>query len=1065
MAITDWERPCHLGLIDFSNLSQPIPPRDLKIESETERTDELCQQLKSFAASLTAPVRIPADLISQANELGYDVPKRLPPAEVASLGGTVPRMAQTPDRRFLYENQPDRLPARDDVFAWADRVKLRDDDGLHWHRVAWKYNHDWSLASAGKADATRAPDDPFAYEHAIAQWLCFRATSLSDLDTSELDFIETTAARLEFDGPLPKSWPNVPIPTHLLQEMLERYGLSSQRLETLPIKSASDDTIRRMFELLTWRDRGVDPTVGGRTRRPIPDRLMLEAHRRGIATDEELREHFLLAYSSHVAYFSSDAELLGSICATPAAPYATLFEEFPVLRVTAEQAKSRLLDLVIDEGGPHLLPTTNYTVVPKGLDSRFSNSQTDLGRHFNCIDDVGGAAVAKRLLTAMAEDNVAIQPPERPFPNANPRPTALQVLLCCTAPKPNDDCLDDIDGDVILRLAMANPHWVPQAAKMLDWPDLSEVLFWVFQHTTGKRRPDAAALLQTLGDEQQPLCGYLLNMALVRSTLRRDGLDKELREAGQFSSEWYSSVIAPLSPTQWKRLMTAVKSTFSTPQATRLQMIADVMGGSFTAKLRDKLIQQVQKRHVRDAVSLLGEAPLLNDADLRIRVETLADFGDYAESLDLARDSAEALLNASLENLAARAGYTSAEQMVAEVELAKFNDLADGIIVSSDGVDVTLTINSDGQPEIVYTKNGKVLKRPPAKIKKAKKVAALIERHKLLKSRARRATRLLERAMAEARVMSSDDLAMWLQHPLIAPRLRTLILVSENGKTAGFLTANDTKLVDHCGKSTKLPKTLRVAHCFDLLQRGDWVDWQRECFDAGRIQSVRQVFRELFVLTAAERDEKDLNRYSERWVHKSQAAKLLRDRGWGGRSFGFDRNWRSAGLTAHLEGIHFMSDEKCRLGTLTFTRTLQNSHKQTEDIELNQVPPILLSETLRELDLAASVADAEVGAEEYVGFEPVAEMRTRLIEETCRMLGLDNIESDGKFIRITTNSNGYAVNLMTGEVLNDGNQKIELDDSAPPTLAYVPFAENDRATSKILSKVLVLAGDGSESKI
>ncbi|WP_372718518.1 DUF4132 domain-containing protein [Novipirellula sp.] len=1065
MAITDWERPCHLGLIDFSKLSQPIPPRDLKIESETERTAEMCQQLKSFVASLMAHVRPPADLISQTDDLGYDVSERLPSAEIASLGGTVPRMAEPPNRRFSFENQPDHLPARDDVFAWADGVKLRDDDGLHWHRVAWKYNHKWSLASAGKADATRAPDAPFACERAIAQWLCFRATSQGDLDTSELDFIETTAARLEFDGCLPKSWPIVLIPTPLLPEMLERYGLSSQWLEIRPTNTASDDTIRRIFELLIWRDRGVDPTVGGRTRRPVPDRLMLEAHRRGIATDEDLREHFLLAYSSHVSYFSSDAELLGSICAPPVARHATLFEEFPVLRVTAEQAKSRLLDLVIDEGGPHLLPTTHYTVVPKGLDSRFSNGQTDLERHFKCIDNVGGAAVANRLLTAMAEDKVAIQPPERPFPNANPRTTALQVLLCCTAPKPNDDCLDDLDGDVILRLAMANPYWVPQAAKILDWPDLAEVLFWVFQHTTGKRRPDAAALLQALGDEQQPLCGCQLNIALVRSTLRRDGLDNELREAGQFSSEWYSSVIAPLSPTQWKRLVAAVKSTFSAPQATRLQMIADVIGGSFTAKLRDKLIQQVQKRHVRDAVSLLGEAPLLNDADLRIRVETLADFGDYAESLDLARDSAEALLNASLENLAAHAGYTSAEQMVAEVELAKFNDLADGIVVSSDGVDVTLSINSDGQPEIVYTKVDKLLKRPPAKIKKAKKVAALIERHKLLKSRARRATRLLERAMADARVLSSDDLAMWLQHPLIAPRLRTLILASENGKTAGYLTANDTKLVDHSGKSTKLPKTLRVAHCFDLLERGDWANWQRECFDAGRVQSVRQVFRELFVLTAAEREAKELKRYSQRWVHRSQAARLLRDRGWGGRSCGFDRIWRSSGLTAHLEGFDFASDEKCRLGTLTFTRTLQIHSEQAEQIDLQQVPPILLSETLRELDLAASVADAEVGAEEYVGFEPVADMRTRLIEETCRMLGLDNIESDGKFIRITTKSNGYAVNLVTGEVLNDGNQKIELDDAAPPTLAYVPFAESDRATSKILSTVLVLAGDGSETKL
>jgi hypothetical protein len=62
---------------------------------------------------------------------------------------------------------------------------------------------------------------------------------------------------------------------------------------------------------------------------------------------------------------------------------------------------------------------------------------------------------------------------------------------------------------------------------------------------------------------------------------------------------------------------------------------------------------------------------------------------------------------------------------------------------------------------------------------------------------------------------------------------------------------------------------------------GQWHDWQHECFQHERVQPFKQVFRELYVLTAAENKEGDFSRrYAGHQVQPRQATALWASRGW-----------------------------------------------------------------------------------------------------------------------------------------------------------------------------------------
>jgi hypothetical protein len=252
---------------------------------------------------------------------------------------------------------------------------------------------------------------------------------------------------------------------------------------------------------------------------------------------------------------------------------------------------------------------------------------------------------------------------------------------------------------------------------------------------------------------------------------------------------------------------------------------------------------------------------------------------------------------------------------------------------------------------------------------------------------------------------------------------------------------------------------VRVAHPHDLFVRGDWSQWQRECFAAERVQPFKQLFRELYPLTDTERGTTRTSRYAGHQVNPRQALALLGSRGWVARpDEGVSRTFHEDGLTARLSILETFATpaeiEGVTIEDVVFTRK-----GEWKELPLTDIPPRLLSEALRDVDLVVSVAHR--GGVDPEATASTVEMRATLVRETSALLGLDNVEIASNHVMVRGTRGTYSVHLGSGGVMLMPGTAIPIVPvhSQHRGRLFLPFADDDPRSAEVLSKVLLLARD------
>jgi hypothetical protein len=220
------------------------------------------------------------------------------------------------------------------------------------------------------------------------------------------------------------------------------------------------------------------------------------------------------------------------------------------------------------------------------------------------------------------------------------------------------------------------------------------------------------------------------------------------------------------------------------------------------------------------------------------------------------------------------------------------------VAVTKDGVTVSLALDDDAKPLLSVRRGDKELKSLPPAIKKDKKVAELTGRVSDIRRQASSIRQSLETAMCRGDVFSGDELRAWCGHALVAPSLARLLVVGEG--IAGYPDKSGQALRDYRGKlePVKRNEKLRLAHPHDLFEGGEWHEWQRECFQAERIQPIKQIFRELYLPTKQEKKDGAVShRYDGQQVQPKQALALFGSRGWN-TGEGVFKAFHDAGLIA-----------------------------------------------------------------------------------------------------------------------------------------------------------------------
>jgi hypothetical protein len=604
-----------------------------------------------------------------------------------------------------------------------------------------------------------------------------------------------------------------------------------------------------------------------------------------------------------------------------------------------------------------------------------------------------------------------------------------------------------ISEDRLVELAVYAPQWAIHVEHALGWKGLAEGVWWIHAHTKGED--------WSVDKEIRDLWDADLSSRTALSSA-------DLIE-GAVDVAWFLRVHESLGQSRWSKLYEAAKFASTGAGHARARLFADAMLGEVKRK---ELVQRIQKKRYQDAVRALGLLPLAKgkarEADVLDRYKVIQEFRRESKQFGSQRQASEKrAAQIAQQNLARTAGFADPIRLEWAMEAQAVEDLADGPIeLTVEGVKLSLGIDPWGEVDLSITRDGKTLADIPAKLKKHPKVVSLRARKVELKRQASRIRPSLEQFMVRGDEFTGTELRELMEHPLLAPMLANLVLIGDG--IAGYPVHGGKALEDYRGQveAVKAAEKIRIAHAHDLLPATQWHRWQKDCFARERIQPFKQAFRELYPLTEAEKkDGLQTRRYAGHQVQPRQALALLGQRGWVHHpDEGVRKVFHDAGLVAWLhfqEGFFTPAEiEGLTLESVYFTKRNEN-----KPLKLTSLPARLFSEAMRDLDLVVSVAHR--GGVDPEASASTVEMRSTLIEETCRLLKLANVKVKDRYALIKGELGEYSVHLgsaVTRKMPGESLFIVAVHTQHRGRL-FLPFADDDPRTAEVMSKVLLLARD------
>ena len=699
----------------------------------------------------------------------------------------------------------------------------------------------------------------------------------------------------------------------------------------------------------------------------------------------------------------------------------------PILKEIGDRIRQRILEIELNRGD---LPTAaSYPALAlssiEGIDIIIKLLQA-LGKNTlirgYTYDNLSQSAVFSHLIRVS-------------FPAATDTPQAFAKQVKAAK----------IPEEQLINLGMYAPQWSNYVQEALGWKNYAEAVWWIHAHTKDNNWAVPTEIRETWVaqvSEQTPLSAQNL-------------VD------GAVDVQWFNRIYQQLKGEKWQTIMEAAKYASSSGGHKRSQLFAQAMLGEIEPKT---LITRIQDKRHQDAIRALGLLPLKRgkqqEKDLLNRYQIIQEFIRTSRKFGSQRQTSEKLAAAiALENLARTAGYPDPQRLEWAMEAKSVADLREKPqTVTIDGVSVSLAI-TEGEPMITVLKQEKTLKSIPAKISKHPDIKALKDRKQEISRQASRMRISLEEAMCRGDNFTPSELQQLCNHPILSPMLTQLVFISDTA--IGYPVEQGKALQNYQGKVHPIESNaLRIAHSYDLLNTDEWHLWQQDCFDKKREQPFKQVFRELYILTPAEQATKTAsNRYEGHQVNPRQALALLGKRGWiTCPEEGVRKTFHKEGISvwlSFLEGFYTPAEVE----GLTFQDICFIQRGEWKSLNLEDIPPRLFSEVMRDLDLVVSVAH-QGGVDPEASLSTV-EMRSALVRETCRLLKLKNVQLQNSHVLIEGKLGNYSIHLGSAVVHRQpgGSLCILPVHSQHRGRLFLPFADDDPKTAEVVSKVLLLAKD------
>ena len=665
------------------------------------------------------------------------------------------------------------------------------------------------------------------------------------------------------------------------------------------------------------------------------------------------------------------------------------------------------------------------------------------------IQKIYGADRLTAILTALGKESLDRQTYYGFYRRTDGKRECLSHLLQVCHPSPGDtpeklgELLrgSSIADERLIETAMYAPQWLDIVENYLGWKGLKSGCYYFMAHMNERFDDRRAAMIA-----------------------KYTPLTKEELNDGAFDVEWFWDAVKELGQERFDKLYKAAKYISDGSKHSRARKYADAARELVTAGELEEIIRE--KRN-KDYLMSYGILPVKGTGDLLHRYEFLQQFLKESRQFGSQRRASEGrAVEMAMKNLATTAGYPDVTRLTLAMEtgLVKENrHYLEGITIGD--CHFRVVIDGQGNADLEIIKGDKKQKSVPAALKKSEEVLAISRFKKKLKEQYLRTVKMFEQGMESKEIYSYKEISGLCENPVTRAILNKLVWVSDKG--TGLLTQGGLKKADLIQNDGFIPlkedDAIYVAHPWDLYTTGEWAAYQRYFFALSRQEKVKQpfkqVFRELYVKLPEELLKEVSLMFAGNQIQPQKTAACLKGRRWvADVEEGLQKIFYKENIIA---GIYALADwfSPADVEAPTLEYVVFYDRKSFRRIKIKDVPEIIYSEVMRDVDLAVSVAHA--GGVEPETSHSTIEMRRVIGEFNAELFGLKNVTFEKSHALIEGSRAEYSIHLGSGVIHQSGGHQINVlpVQSQSRGKIFLPFLDEDPKTAEIMSKILLFSQD------
>lgn len=648
-------------------------------------------------------------------------------------------------------------------------------------------------------------------------------------------------------------------------------------------------------------------------------------------------------------------------------------------------------------------------------------------------------------------------------------------------------------------------------------------------------------------DDAAPKSPLPLRMIMPGDPVGRDlivyfaGIDDDPEEV-TYLMEVFAALPASGKPSaRWLKAVAASREDLRDPAALLVGLLQTIVTAGDASDYR--YVGEQNEEFIRGAVryaGTLGDATVLEPLGRVARHMVKVIGGQYGSprSLKLANSAVAALADLALpgsitelqslqrtirhgtllkqitkaiDALAAAQGITTEQLLEQAVERHELG--ADGtrdVPLSRGNARITVTARAAALSFV--DENGKEKKSFPADVKDADEetLAALKEQLKSIRKTVASERHRIDGILGSGRTWPVHDWRRYyVEHPVTGRITRDLIWVFEPAgadvqaatspsadAVVGRPVDASTVLLDD-GTTAPIPADATVSLWHPVLAVPTAVGaWRQHCLDHQLVQPVKQAFREIYVITPAERETGTYsNRFAGHVFRQVQARALMKGRGWKAPPLAWWDDGRDFAVATSVRGdlvVEFVYDpieelepDGSELFPLCTSDQVRVRSADAEDpLVLADVPALAFSEAMRDVDLVIGVtsigADPEWedrgpdalaerlraywGDYGFGDLSAAGEVRRDVLATLLPSLAIaDRCELEERFLVVRGDLRTYRIHLGSGNIQMEPNAEYLCIVTAGRGAAgklFLPL-DDDPVLTLILSKAFLLAADAS----